>query len=144
MRAVFVLLPLLGLLSPAGTVQAASVDDKVVQVCPLDLPGTQGKSSVTSDGIAVSLETSVPSAVAELRARVAKIAELLNRSAAGQGGGGRLPVLVTATYVESEKGASLLLKPKNPADLEKVQTTLANKIEAMNRTKSCYQLASVN
>ena len=74
----------------------------------------------------------------------AKLATLVNRAAAQPAGARTLAVLFTATYQESKNGATMLLKPKNAADLEKLQTTMAGRIEAMNRTKSCYQLASVN
>jgi hypothetical protein len=125
--------------------QAATViQEDFVRVCPLDLPGTISRSSVTADGVVVTFETSLATAVAELRERAAELATLVSRAAAEPAGDQRLPVLFTADYQESRNGASLLLKPMNAADLEKLQTTIAGKIDSMNLTHRCYQLANVN
>jgi hypothetical protein len=53
-------------------------------------------------------------------------------------------VMFSSSYQETKSGASLLLKPKSAADLEKLQTNTAGRVKAMNQAKSCHQLASVN
>jgi len=142
---VFSLVATLGLVCPIGTARAATVtEEDFVKVCPLDLPGTIGKVSATADGIAVTFETSVPTAVAELRERATELASLLNWAATQPAGAQRLPVPFTASYQESANGASLILTPKNPADREKLQTTIAGRIQSMNLTARCYQLANVS
>jgi len=142
---VFSLIAALGLACPTGTARGATVtEEDFVKVCPLDLPGTTSKVSATADGVAVTFETSVPTAVAELRERATELASLLNRAADQPAGAQRLPLPFTARYQESTNGASLLLTPKSEADLEKLRSTISGKVRSMNLTARCYQLANVN
>jgi hypothetical protein len=59
-------------------------------------------------------------------------------------GNERAAVLFTSSFQETKSGASLILKAKNAADIEKLQTNTAGKIAVMNQGKSCHLLASVN
>lgn len=135
----------LGLASGAAQASPPVAQKDFAAVCPLALPGTTAKAMPTADGVAVEFDTSVASATAELRSRVTKLSDLLNRAVSQPAGAGARPALPFAsTYQETKSGGSLVLKPTKAADLEKLQAGVAGKISAMNQGKTCHLLANVN
>lgn len=135
-----VMLLVSGLALAAPQAQPVTKQD-FVKVCPLDLPGVTAASTPTADGVSVAFATSVANSLPELRTRVQKLSDLLNRAMAQPPASA---VVFSSAFESTKDGASVLLKPKNAAELEKLQTNVAGKIGTMNAEKTCNLLANVN
>jgi len=142
--ATFSLLTMLWLVPAMGTERTAGVTaEDFVKVCPLEIRGTIAAATLTPDGVAVEFRTSVPTAMAPVRDRAAKLAALLNQVATQNARPQDRVVPFTATYQETETGASLILKPMQAADLRALQQTMVDAVRSMNFTMRC-QLAAGN
>jgi hypothetical protein len=89
-------------------------------MCPAQVPGTTVTPVDVEGGVALAFTTST-GGVAELRQRVHRMAEMHDRQAGGPGvrmdHGMTMPA-ATASAEDIEGGARLVLKPKDPSQLE--------------------------
>jgi len=126
---------------PAAAEQAPVPGGDMMSMCPMNVPGTQVSAADSETGETLTFTTTTTDQVAELRSRVHAMAEMHNRHhAAGgmmEGGmaggtGGMMgsgeatgPAMMPpshATVVDLEGGASIMLTPNDPADLQKLQS----------------------
>lgn len=124
----------------------------MMQVCPMAVPGTQVAVSDTPDGEAVWF-TTAPERIPELRSRVRAMADLHNRQHAGGGaeqmGGGMMgggmsgmgasmmPPPSRAAVEDVEGGARLVVTPNDPADLDRLRSTVRMHAQHMQETGTC-------
>jgi hypothetical protein len=88
--------------------------------CPMQVAGTTVTPADVEGGVALVFTTGSASVV-ELRQRVRRMAEMHDQRGASGGmrmGGGMMMPAATATVEDIEGGARLVLRPKNPAQLE--------------------------
>jgi hypothetical protein len=134
-----------GGLALAGPNPQPVTKEDFAKVCPLDIAGASAASSPTDDGVAVSFSTTVESWLPELKTRVEKLSELLNRAMTQSLTGANRPAVpFTSTFEATKDGARLVLKPKQASDLEKLQVNVSGKIGSMNAQKTCHLLANIN
>lgn len=121
---------------------AGMAGDKMAAMCPMAIPGTQVSAADTSIGETLTFSTTSPDQVAELRTRVRAMADMHNQHHASGGmhqgmhesggtmsGGGAMadmpmPPPSTATVEDSDAGASLILTPKDPAQMAQLQSAV--------------------
>lgn len=134
-----------GGLALAGPNPAPVTKEDFAKVCPLDLAGASAASSPTADGVAVTFSTTVASSIPDMKSRVEKLSELLNRAMTQSLPAANRPAVPFVSSFEATKdGARLILKPKPGGDLEKLQVNIAGKIGSMNAQKTCHLLANIN
>jgi hypothetical protein len=134
-----------GSLAFAGPNPQPVTKEDFAKVCPLDLAGASAASSPTADGVAVTFSTTVASWLPELKTRVEKLSDLLNRAMTQSLTGANRPAVpFVSTFEATKDGARLVLKPKPGGDLEKLQVNIAGKIGSMNAQKTCSLLANIN
>lgn len=136
---------------------------QAMPACPVGVPGTRLAAADTPEGVAVTFTTS-PERAEELRARVHAMADMHNRhhqpgaaggEHAGHGGmmhGGMMqhdgtaasgeaempmPPPSRATVEDVEAGARLSVAPYDPADLERLRSTVRMHAEQMQKTGTC-------
>jgi hypothetical protein len=132
-----------------------------MHACPIAVPGTRLAAADTPDGVSVTFTTS-PDRAEDLRARVHAMADMHNRhhqqgAAAGEHGGmmggmmhhggsaapeaGQtsmpMPPPSRATAQDIEGGARLAVAPYDPADLERLRSTVRMHAEQMQKTGTC-------
>lgn len=145
--------------APGGTMGMS------MAACPMAVPGTQLAAMDTQEGEALTFTTS-PDRADELRARVRAMADVHNRHHAGgmqgmQGsmqhggmmGGGTgqagpgamamMPPPSRATVRDVEGGAQLVVTPNDPADLERLRSTIRMHADRMRQTGSCAEHAGM-
>lgn len=130
--------------------------------CPMAVPGTQVAVADTADGEAVTF-TTAPDQAAELRSRVHAMADMHNShhqgggmegmhggmqhngmmgggSMGSSGGGGAMPMMPPpsrAAVEDVEGGARLVVTPSDPADLDRLRSTVRMHVEHMRQTGTC-------
>lgn len=151
--------------SPASTAQApmnapGGMEGMPMSACPMAVPGTQLGVTDTRDGEAVTFTTS-PDLAAELRSRVHAMADMHNSHHQGGGmegmhggmqhggmmGGGSMgstggrdammPPPSRAAVEDVEGGARLVVTPNDPADLDRLRSTVRMHAEHMRQTGTC-------
>lgn len=150
--------------SAAQTAPAPEGRGGMAMPCPVAVPGTQVAVGDTPDGVAVTF-TTTPDRTAELRARVHAMADMHNRhhqgagmehgamergemhrgammggGMMGSGGGEAMPMMPPpsrATVDDVDGGARLAVSPNDPADLDRLRSTVRMHAEHMQRSGSC-------
>jgi hypothetical protein len=135
--------------TPTSTIaeKAIAPAGSLTGMCPMSVPGTHVSAVDAVNGEALAFTTT--GQVAELRSRVREMAEMHNRHHADPGtregmlAGGVTGVghAVTsarippswATVMDVEDGASLVLAPSAPADLEKLQSAVRMRAQRMEQ-----------
>ena len=126
--------------SPTVVSKAAPENGGLLKVCT-----HRACNAVRPPGPGPSRRTTVASSIPELKGRVEKLSDLLNRAVAQPPSGAARPSApFVSAFEPANDGGRLVLKPKNAADLEKLQTNVSGKIGAMNSQKTCHLLANVN
>ncbi len=121
-------------------------------MCPMSVPGTRVSATETATGEALAFTTSPDQAVA-LREKVHAMADMHNRHHAsgdaghgamggmmGQGGTGaggmegmQMPPPSRAAVEDLPDGARILVTPNDPADLQRLQSTVRKHAEHMQQ-----------
>lgn len=118
-------------------------------LCPMSIPGTQVSAAETSAGEALTFTTS-PDQAPALREKVHAMADMHNRHHAsgdaasggtgammGHGGMGAeemaMPPPSRATVEDLSDGARILVTPNDPADLERLRSTVRGHAEHLRR-----------
>lgn len=130
---------------------------EMMQACPMAVPGTQVAASDMPDGEAVWF-TTAPERIPELRSRVRAMADLHNRQHAGGGaeqmggmmmGGGMMgggmsgmgasmmPPPSRAAVEDVDGGARLVVTANDPADLDRLRSTVRMHAQHMQETGRC-------
>jgi hypothetical protein len=101
--------------------------------CPMNLEGATIAVADTSTGLALSITTSKPENVAELRRRVEQMATMhaVDQPSPTMMQGQMLPANVK--YEPIEKGARLTLTPKDPAKLTEFRKQVRAHVEQMQK-----------
>ena len=101
--------------------------------CPTALEGTSAVVTDTPTGVAILLTTNKPENVAELRRRAEQMAAMHNTDAPTPTmmRGKMLPG--TVKYEAVDKGARLVLTPKDPAKLAEFRKEVRTHVERMNK-----------
>ncbi len=147
----------------AGSAAPRGMESTPMEACPMAVPGTQVAVTETRDGEAVTFTTS-PDQAGELRARVHAMADMHNRhhqdgrgmemhggmhhgsmmgggSMGSSGGGGdamaMMPPPSRAAVEDVEGGARLVVTPNDPADLDRLRSTVRMHAERMRQTGTC-------
>jgi hypothetical protein len=127
-----------------------------MSACPMAIPGTQLMVADTPDGESVTFTTS-PDRAAELRRRVHAMADMHNShhhgggmegmhhggtmgggSMASTGGGDTMmPPPSRAAVEDVDGGARLVVTPNDPADLDRLRSTVRMHAEHMRQTGTC-------
>lgn len=146
---------------PAPQADPGAMPACVMQACPMAVPGTTLSAADTADGEAVTF-TTTPEGVADLRSRVHAMAEMHNRHHQGAGpdpspggmqqggmmGGGHMgpsggmhasmmPPPSRAAVEDVAGGARLVVTPDDPAQLERLRTSLRERTRHMQDTGAC-------
>lgn len=144
--------------------QAQGMGAMQMNACPVAVPGTRLATADTPEGIAVTFTTSADRAE-ELRARVHAMADMHNREhqagaaggeheghgammggmaggmMGGAGGAGGMampmPPPSRATVEDVEGGATLSVAPYDPADTDRLRSTVRMHAEQMQQTGTC-------
>ncbi len=146
--------------SPSQAVNApGEMEGMPMSACPMAVPGTQLAVADTPEGEAVTF-TTAPDRAAELRGRVHAMADMHNSHHQGGGmegmhggmqhggmmGGGSMgstgrdammPPPSRAAVEDVEGGARLVVTPNDPADLERLRSTVRMHAERMRQTVTC-------
>jgi hypothetical protein len=134
--------------SPSAT-SPAPTGGGMSGMCPMSVPGTQLGAEDTTTGEALTF-TTTPDQASALREKVHAMADMHNRHhASGEGqsgtggmmpggamGGGGMPMMQMpppshATVEDLPDGARLLVTPNDPADLQRLQSTVRSHAEQM-------------
>jgi hypothetical protein len=132
--------------STLGAREIASAGSRTA-MCPMSVPGTHVSADDAVNGETLTFTTT--GQVAELRSRVREMAEMHNRHHADSGardgmladgvtGAGHAVTGATmppswATVMDVEGGASLVLAPSAPADLEKLRSAARMRAQRMEQ-----------
>lgn len=135
----------------------------MTQACPVMVPGTQVAAADTLNGESITFTTS-PDHVADLRARVRAMANMHNRHQAGGGMDGThgdmqhggmmmgdgsmgsgagmdqmamMPPPSHATVEDVDGGARIAITPNDPADLDRLRSTVRMHAEHMRESGKC-------
>ena len=105
----------------------------MMMVCPMNLEGASVTVSDTPTGVALSMTTTKPENVAELRRRAEQMAAMhaVDRPSPSMMQGQMLAG--TVKYEPIEKGARLTLTPKDPAKLAEFRKQVRAHVEAMQK-----------
>lgn len=139
--------------SPQPQQSPAVMGSMSMQSCPMAIPGTQVSAADTPNGESITFTTS-PDQAADLRARVAAMADMHNRHHGdgmgsmhgdmkhGQmmGGGehmGMMPPPSHAAVEDVEGGARIVVTPNDPADLDGLRSTVRIHAEHMQKSGTC-------
>ena len=125
----------------------------MMAMCPMNVPGTQVSAADVATGETLTFTTT--DQVAELRSRVHAMAEMHNKhhaaggmhqgmmgrgtgSGKAMGGGmmgeGMMMPASRAMVVDLDKGASIMLTPDDPADLQKLQSAARMHAQKMQQS----------
>ena len=125
-----------------------------MQSCPMAIPGTQVSAAETSNGESVTFTTS-PDHAADLRERVHAMADMHNHHHQGDGMEGMhgdmqhgdmmasgehmamMPPPSRAVVEDVEGGARIVVTPNDPADLERLRSTVRMHAEHMQKSGTC-------
>lgn len=151
--------------APTQAAASAAAPPDMTQMCPVAVPGTRLAVADTADGEAVTF-TTTPDRVGELRSRVHAMAEMHNRHhmeggagemhgqmhgggmmGGGMGGGSMhpsggmdasmMPPPSRAAVEDVDGGARLVVAPNDPADLDRLRSTVRMHAQHMQETGSC-------
>ena len=102
-------------------------------MCPMNLQGASIAVSDTPTGVALSMTTSKPEDVAELRRRAEQMATMhsVDRPGPAMMQGQMMPG--TVKYEPIEKGAKLTLTPRDPAKLAEFRKQVRAHVEQMQK-----------
>ncbi|WP_242344631.1 hypothetical protein [Anaeromyxobacter terrae] len=116
--------------------------------CPMSVAGTRVVAADTADGESLTF-TTTPDAAPELRTRVRAMAETHNRHHATPGMEGMhgmrhgampheaMPPPSRATVEDLDYGARILLTPVDPADVERLRSTVRLHAQRMEESGTC-------
>jgi hypothetical protein len=146
-----------GAARPAPVSRSPSGMAGMAQMCPMNVPGTQVSAAEVATGEALTFTTS-PENAAALREKVHAMAEMHNRHHAGaeQGSGGmqhgamghggmggmgasgemggmQMPPPSRASVDDLPDGARITVTPNDPADLQRLQSTVRAHAEHMQQ-----------
>jgi hypothetical protein len=114
-------------------VTAAPPREAAADLCPLAVPQTTLSASDVEGGEALTF-TTASSQVDELRSRVHGMAEVHARHHAEGGGPGGMGPPPSSTEAEDVSGgARIVLRPKDPGDLERLRAFARDHAERMQR-----------
>ena len=124
---------LAGGLQTPPTTPNAGMRGMGMMMCPMNLQGTSVAVSDTSTGVALSITTSKPEDVAELRRRAEQMAAMhsVDRPSPSMMQGQMMAGIVK--YEPIEKGAKLTLTPKDPAKLAEFRKQVRAHVEQMQK-----------
>lgn len=105
----------------------------MMMMCPMNLEGASVAVSDTSTGVALSITTTKPESVPELRRRVEQWATMhsVDRPSQSMMQGQMMPG--TVKYEPIEKGARLTVTPKDPAKLAEFRKQVRTHVEQMQK-----------
>jgi hypothetical protein len=118
---------------PPGQAAAGEGMGAMSGMCPMDVPGAQLSASDTPSGSALTFTTTSPDQVANLRQRVRAMAAMHDQHHATGAGGMAdahagmaegMPPPSKTSVEDVEKGARVDVTPNDPADLQKLQSTV--------------------
>src|SRR5512140_625918 len=117
-------------------------------MCPMSVPGTKVSAADTATGEALTF-TTTPDQAAALREKVHAMADMHNRHhasgaaehgsmmgggmAGGSMGGMEMPPPSRATVEDLPEGARIVVTPNDPADLQRLQSTVRSHAEHMQQ-----------
>ena len=136
MKKVLVMLMLVPAALSAGGLQGGPSGQKpgmAMMSCPMSLQGTSVTAADTATGVTVSITTTKPENVADLRKRVEQMAAMHGgqASSAVMMQGQMMPG--TVKYEVIENGAKLTLTPKDSAKLAEFRTQVRAHVEKMQK-----------
>lgn len=122
--------------SPAASPTGSTTPRGAMGMCPMSVPGAQVAAEDTATGEALTFTTS-PDQAGALRERVHAMAQMHNQHHSGDdsghvgmhgmmggGGGMTMPPPSQAVVDDLPQGARMVVTPKDPGDLQRLQATV--------------------